>query len=45
VTLVKIGKETKFIPFRKPAVGEKLEVQCKEEEGGKFGYVVRVPGP
>jgi hypothetical protein len=45
VILVNVGLKTEFIPFRRPAVNEMLEVQYKEENGRKFGHVVRVIGP
>jgi hypothetical protein len=39
---VKVGLKTKFIPFRRPAVGEKVKVDYGEENGDKFGYTVQV---
>ncbi len=39
---VKVGLKTKFIPFRRPAVGEKVRVDYREENGDKFGYTVQV---
>ncbi|MEW6347773.1 MAG: hypothetical protein AB1646_01815 [Thermodesulfobacteriota bacterium] len=43
VVPVKVGLRTKFVPFRRPATGEKVEVQYVEENGGeKFGKVVQV---
>lgn len=39
---IKVGLKTKFIPFRRPAVGEKVAVNYKMENGSKFGYTVKV---
>lgn len=39
---VKVGLKTKFIPFRRPAVGEKVKVEYRQENGDKFGYTVQV---
>ncbi len=39
---VKVGLKTKFIPFRRPAVGEKVKVEYRQENGEKFGYTVQV---
>lgn len=39
---VKVGLKTKFIPFRRPAVGERVKVDYRQENGGKFGYTVQV---
>lgn len=39
---VSVGLKTKFIPFRRPAVGEKVKVEYRDENGGKFGYTVQV---
>lgn len=39
---VRVGLKTKFIPFRRPAVGEKVKVDYRDENGGKFGYTVQV---
>ena len=39
---VKVGLKTKFIPFRRPAVGEKVQVEYRQENGDKFGYTVEV---
>jgi len=39
---VSVGLKTKFIPFRRPAVGEKVKVEYRDENGGKFGYTVHV---
>jgi hypothetical protein len=39
---VKVGLKTKFIPFRRPAVGEKVRVDYRQENGDKFGYTVQV---
>ena len=41
---VRVGQKTKFIPFRRPAVGETVEVEYQDEDGDKFGYGVRVVG-
>jgi len=42
VVNVKVGLKTKFIPFRRPAVGEKVKVEYRPENGDKFGYTVQV---
>jgi hypothetical protein len=42
VVNVKVGLKTKFIPFRRPAVGEKVQVDYRQENGEKFGYTVKV---
>ncbi len=42
VISVNVGLKTKFIPFRRPAVGEKVEVRYYQENGGKFGATVKV---
>ncbi|MFA6221957.1 MAG: hypothetical protein WC647_06550 [Desulfomonilaceae bacterium] len=42
VVNVKVGLKTKFIPFRRPAVGEKVKVDYRVENGEKFGYTVQV---
>jgi hypothetical protein len=39
---VRVGLKTKFIPFRRPAVGEKVKVDYMLENGAKFGYTVQV---
>jgi hypothetical protein len=39
---VHVGLKTKFVPFRRPAVGEKVKVEYMQENGDKFGYVVQV---
>ncbi|MFH1113389.1 MAG: hypothetical protein V1792_05665 [Pseudomonadota bacterium] len=39
---VKVGLKTKFIPFRRPSVGEKVQVEYRQENGDKFGYTVKV---
>jgi len=39
---IKVGLKTKFIPFRRPAVGEKVSVGYRQENGDKFGYTVKV---
>ena len=39
---IKVGLKTKFIPFRRPATGEKVKVDYREENGDKFGYTVQV---
>ncbi len=39
---IRVGLKTKFIPFRRPAVGEKVKVEYKQENGDKFGYTVQV---
>ena len=42
VVNVRVGLRTRFIPFRRPAVGEKVRVDYRQENGDKFGYTVRV---
>lgn len=42
VVNIKVGLKTKFIPFRRPAVGEKVRVEYRQENGDKFGYTVQV---
>jgi len=42
VVNVKVGLKTKFIPFRRPAVGEKVKIEYRQENGDKFGYTVQV---
>lgn len=42
VVNVRVGLKTKFIPFRRPAVGEKVKVEYRQENGDKFGYTVQV---
>jgi hypothetical protein len=42
VVNVKVGLKTKFIPFRRPAVAEKVRVDYRQENGDKFGYTVQV---
>jgi hypothetical protein len=42
VVPVKVGLKTKFIPFRRPAVGEKVDVEYQVENGDKFGITVKV---
>jgi hypothetical protein len=42
VQAVRVGLTTKFIPFRRPAVGEKVEVKYAPDNGGMFGHVVQV---
>lgn len=39
---IRVGLKTKFIPFRRPAVGEKVKVEYRQENGDKFGYTVQV---
>jgi hypothetical protein len=39
---VHVGLKTKFVPFRRPAVGEKVKVEYMQENGDKFGYIVQV---
>lgn len=39
---IKVGLKTKFVPFRRPAVGEKVKVEYRQENGDKFGYTVQV---
>ncbi|MGC8657470.1 MAG: hypothetical protein ACP5U1_00180 [Desulfomonilaceae bacterium] len=42
VVNIKVGLKTKFIPFRRPAVGERVKVDYRVENGEKFGYTVQV---
>jgi len=42
VVNIRVGLKTKFIPFRRPAVGEKVKVDFRVENGDKFGYTVQV---
>jgi hypothetical protein len=42
VVNIKVGLKTKFIPFRRPAVGEKVQIEYRQENGEKFGYTVKV---
>ena len=44
VIRVKVGLKTRFIPFRRPAVGEKVKVDYSMENGDKFGNTVQVIG-
>ena len=39
---IRVGLRTKFKPFRRPAVGEKVQVEYKQENGEKFGQTVKV---
>jgi hypothetical protein len=39
---IRVGLRTKFTPFRRPAVGEKVQVEYKQENGEKFGHTVKV---
>jgi hypothetical protein len=39
---IRVGLKTKFSPFRRPAVGEKVKIQYKIENNEKFGYSVQV---
>jgi hypothetical protein len=42
VVRVKVGLKTRFIPFRRPAVSEKVKVDYVLENGSKFGTTVQV---
>jgi hypothetical protein len=42
VVNIRVGLRTKFIPFRRPAVGEKVRVDYRVEDGGNVGYTVQV---
>jgi hypothetical protein len=42
VVNVRVGLKTKFEPFRRPAVGEKVKIEYRQENGDKFGYRVQV---
>lgn len=39
---VKVGLRTRFVPFRRPAVGERVEVEYHHEKGERFGRSVKV---
>jgi hypothetical protein len=39
---LRVGLKTHFIPFRRPTVGEKVDVKYREEKGAKFAYQIRV---
>lgn len=39
---IRVGLKTKFVPFRRPSVGEKVKVEYLQENGDKFGYTVQV---
>jgi hypothetical protein len=39
---VRVGLKTRFIPFRRPAVGERVKVDYRTENDEKFGYTVQV---
>jgi hypothetical protein len=42
VVNIRVGLKTKFHPFRRPAVGEKVKVDYLKENGDKVGYNVQV---
>jgi hypothetical protein len=42
VVSVRVGLKTKFVPFRRPAVGERVKVDYLKEGGENFGYTVQV---
>jgi hypothetical protein len=42
VVAIRVGLKTKFIPFRRPAVGERVKIDYRAENGEKFGYTVQV---
>ncbi len=42
VVNIRVGLKTKFVPFRRPAVGEKVKIEYMQENGDKFGYTVQV---
>ncbi|MDQ7783800.1 MAG: hypothetical protein RDU20_13035 [Desulfomonilaceae bacterium] len=42
IVSIRVGLKTKFIPFRRPSVGEKVQVEYRQENGDKFGYTVKV---
>ena len=42
VVSIRVGLKTKFVPFRRPAVGERVKVDYRKEGGEKFGYTVQV---
>ncbi len=42
VVNIRVGLKTKFVPFRRPAVGERVKVDYLKEGGEKFGYTVQV---
>jgi hypothetical protein len=39
---IRVGLKTRFIPFRRPAVGERVKVDYRTENDEKFGYTVQV---
>lgn len=39
---VEIGTRTRLVPFRIPAVGEKVEIQCRDRKGAKVADTVRI---
>lgn len=42
VVSIRVGLKTKFVPFRRPAVGERVKVDYLKEGGENFGYTVQV---
>jgi len=42
VVNVRVGLKTRFEPFRRPSVGERVKVDYRVENGDKFGYRVQV---
>jgi hypothetical protein len=42
VVSIRVGLKTKFVPFRRPAVGEKVKIDYLKESGENFGYTVQV---
>ncbi|MBM3301994.1 MAG: hypothetical protein FJY85_18835 [Deltaproteobacteria bacterium] len=42
VVNIKVRLKTRFVPFRRPSVGEKVQVDYGEENGDKFAYTVKV---
>jgi hypothetical protein len=42
VVPIRVGLKTKFVPFRRPAVGERVKVDYLKENGDKVGYTVQV---
>jgi hypothetical protein len=42
VIKVEVGPKTRFITCRRPAPGEHVEVEYRNENGGNFAYKVRI---
>lgn len=37
-----VGLKSTFLPFRRPELGEEVEIEYREEKKGKFAYVVKM---